>query len=624
MLVRLRLTTVLPSLIAVGLGLLSPATTVGQNQPSANQFELEYAGSALWSGTRRVVVQDSLMFVAQVSGLQVYDISDLSSPTRIWQQYAGSRIQDMAITGEYLYLDKGEKGIMVYLITDPAAPVMLGTVAFEGIGRRILAPGDGYLYRACTDRVQIIDLADPTAPVVVGDYYYPVGEWRVTYVHLSLAVSDNILFLGAFDLFLLDITDPTSPDLMSRTDTPHLVADIEIRDSLAFIAGASNSQPAGRSGLLVYDWSNPEEPELVGRLNKFGDLLDLSICGDYAYLAGGPTGAAAIDISDPTDPQTAWCIAPVALDESAGVQENVSEAFEVVTQDSILIIVNWAPSMLDTAPYIRSMCDSAATFHPEGAFIGDMLFYDIADPANPVQAGILRHPGYVTDFCIDGDLAYVADEIRGIAIVDISHPDTLIEISILPSLARSSAIAARGDVCYVWEMHFGLHAIDVSDPADPFKIGSLQLGGYVEEMAIYRDSLYIAPGSPRGLVIDISEPRNPISRGRRSAADSAFDVLAWGQVLYVADPTITKLLEQLSPATMNGVAFDERFLYSCDYRLGVRVFDTSSPEDTLVQVAGYDTPGAAFKTSVHQGYLYVADHTGLLRLALPIRTGADQ
>ena len=50
-----------------------------------------------------------------------------------------------------------------------------------------------------------------------------------------------------------------------------------------------------------------------------------------------------------------------------------------------------------------------------------LIIFDVSDPSSPVAVGIENTPGLARDVTVSGTLAYVADELLGIRVVDISN-----------------------------------------------------------------------------------------------------------------------------------------------------------------------------------------------------------
>jgi len=66
----------------------------------------------------------------------------------------------------------------------------------------------------------------------------------------------------------------------------------------SYICGAG-----GRKGLIILDVSDPTNPEIAGQVNIDDWVNEVFISGIYAYVANGENGLGAVNVSDPTDPR---------------------------------------------------------------------------------------------------------------------------------------------------------------------------------------------------------------------------------------------------------------------------------------------------------------------------------
>src|SRR5262249_14486510 len=92
-------------------------------------------------------------------------------------------------------------------------------------------------------------------------------------------------------LFLVDVTDPTQPSILSLLTLDGLtgVGDILVKGTTAIVSGAVNDGVA-----LLVDLSRPAEPQIVGKITGVASRLGLSDTGlllstDRSFLAGAPT-----------------------------------------------------------------------------------------------------------------------------------------------------------------------------------------------------------------------------------------------------------------------------------------------------------------------------------------------
>ena len=107
---------------------------------------------------------------------------------------------------------------------------------------------------------------------------------------------------------------------------------------------------------------------------------------------------------------------------------------------------------------------------------------DVSDPVNPVLIGGEAEIDITRDVAVAGNLAYLADGLGGFFVVDVSDPSNPATQGILwtPGEARGLAIfgeavlGAPHPVVYLADVGSGLQVIDVGYP-DPTIIGSIDI-----------------------------------------------------------------------------------------------------------------------------------------------------
>jgi len=180
----------------------------------------------------------------------------------------------------YLYFadDPGNSNARFRIVdvSDPTAPVL---VASTGHGHRIydvLIEGN-LAYVAVVSGIAIVDITDPTAPVTISQI--PITGW--TY---SLAKIGNHLFMASWQtsgLVVVDVSDPYAPLFVTNIDTVGNATYVTDVNGYIYLSEGSAS-----NGLLIYDVSDPLEPELVNSHVDGGIYGPGSVKGDILYHWG--------------------------------------------------------------------------------------------------------------------------------------------------------------------------------------------------------------------------------------------------------------------------------------------------------------------------------------------------
>lgn len=173
------------------------------------------------------------------------DLNDPAHPRRLGSYDALDEIDDYALSGRYAYL----------------------SVQFQGL--------------------RILDLADPSSPV-------PVGELRTSRAVSVSAAGDLVcLAQGQNGVGIVDVRDPARPSLLGRFEGDFQCQCVLMQGSLCYAADASGV-------LRVLDVSQPEKARLLGTYTSSMSVKKLLITGPALYLWGNDQRLEALDVSDPT------------------------------------------------------------------------------------------------------------------------------------------------------------------------------------------------------------------------------------------------------------------------------------------------------------------------------------
>jgi hypothetical protein len=132
--------------------------------------------------------------------------------------------------------------------------------------------------------LQVIDISDPTTPVLLGTYNTPGYA-------AGVAVSGDYAFVAddASGLQVIDISDPSTPTLLGNYDTPNIARDVTISGNCVFVADKT-------SGLQVIDITDPTAPTLLGAYDTPGSAWGVTVSGDCAFVADNESGLQVIRV----------------------------------------------------------------------------------------------------------------------------------------------------------------------------------------------------------------------------------------------------------------------------------------------------------------------------------------
>ena len=151
----------------------------------------------------------------------------------------------------------------------------------------------------------------------------------------AVAVQGNYAYVGDGPrLVILDVSNPTLPVVVGQTGVlPGLVEGVALAGNYAYVADAG-------SGLRIIDVSNQSDPSEVGFYDTSGSALGVALAGNFAYVADYTGGLRIIDVSDPAAPsEVGFYDTP---GEAWGVALVGNYAY-VADRDGGLIILSYLP-----------------------------------------------------------------------------------------------------------------------------------------------------------------------------------------------------------------------------------------------------------------------------------------
>jgi hypothetical protein len=361
-----------------------------------------------------VVVSGHFAYVADSPGFLVIDVTDPRNPALAESSGTIFDAERVFVLGDYAYMTGGDYGSNKFQIiaVNPANPEYLRTGTCNTPGSPSgLVVSDGYAYVADgTSGLQIISLADPLHPTLVGSYDTP-GQASGVFVSGHYAyVADETRGLQ-----IVNVVNPLQPILAGSCTTPGAALSVTVSGGYAYVVDSA--------GLRIINVFDPSNPTIVGSYNTPGQPYGVSVSGAYAYLpyvTSGSGGLLVLNIADPAHPSLAGSY--ITPDQANGVFVSGRYAYVTVGSSGLLVV-------------------------------------DVNDPAHPVLAGSCDTPGYAMDVFIAGGYAHVADASGGLQVIDIANPAHPIIAGSWDKGLYATGVFVSGDYAYMIQPFGGLQII---------------------------------------------------------------------------------------------------------------------------------------------------------------------
>ena len=314
--------------------------------------ELTMLGTFDYSGhIHDISVQDNYVYLAvDDSGMAIIDAVEPESPSLASFYYTPRVAIDIFISGNHAYLACGDSGLIILDISDPYNPAYIGNytppespnfwvgAVFVKGGYLYLGPGAGGL--------EIFDISNPGYPAYLSRCQNLMGIRQI-------CISQNIAYTVSHNmsnnayLFSVDIIDPHNPDSTGNYYLGRLwTSKSQVSGNYAYFS--TRDYP----GLTILDISDPSDPELYNEFDTPGRVMDIfidvanSYVGMNAYVADSDSGLQIINISSPLNSSI---VASYDISGFASLVFQENEYIYLVKRDaseSALMIFGYAPRIV--------------------------------------------------------------------------------------------------------------------------------------------------------------------------------------------------------------------------------------------------------------------------------------
>lgn len=233
------------------------------------------------------------------NGMQIIDVTLVNAPDSVSSYNTEGSANDVTAAGIngdlYAFVSDYSNGLDIVDISNPLNPYLAGTLN-AGIGlvnTSFVDATRNLLYlSAGAGNYQIYDISNlPGEPTLLNAGY--TGSQSIN----SLYASGNYLYIACGDIGLkiIDVTNPSSPQNVSLTNTAGITSDVVVSTGYAYVADSYN-------GMLIMDVSNPQAPVLKSKFTGSGQILAVYANNNNVFCADNNYGVENVNVSNPNSP----------------------------------------------------------------------------------------------------------------------------------------------------------------------------------------------------------------------------------------------------------------------------------------------------------------------------------
>lgn len=422
--------------------------------------------------------------------------------------------------------------------TTSTAAGALELLAQEG-GQITSVVSDGaYLYANSGPRLTVLTL-EPNPQLIGRSDFLPANVQNVALSGQTAVVTTY------FELFTIDLGDPSQPTLRGTFDLDRSIEAVLIAGSLVYAVGGSE--------ITVVDISDPAQPQLAGSVETTpewdytitaatvnGDLLIFREEYELCYPHGGCDIDRRLVLVDVSSPDQAVMLAEVLLDEThfSSVPLVLDGDFVFVVEDSSLRVLDvsdpmnpaWvASTSLPGAPVTTPVLDSGImTILARD----ELSLLDVSTPTAPTLLASVPLPVRGHDLALAGALVAVAGG-YGLSLIDpldTAEPLKGTYMTLQPGgRYGSGGMLVENDILYTGtgEFNFGaagyyLQTVDVSEVEVPTLLWSTAFDAPISDLQKEENLLYV--GAAGNLYIfDVTQPADPVLLSTTAVGDFGSD-----------------------------------------------------------------------------------------------------
>lgn len=321
------------------------------------------------------IVGDTAYISEIIDGFQIIDVTDPSAPVPLGSlMTATGQVAEIAIDGGVAYLADGGNGLTAVDVSDPANPFQIASLSLSGSAHAVKVAGTRAFVIAGGDLV-VVDISDPQNMSVIGSAVPAVPNGQDVFVQGDLAYITS----PQSELLIYDVNPGLSnPELLGSVATGGVPVKVFVHGTRAYV-----TQIAVADELVVVDVSDSAAPVVLGSYDTPGHAWNVQVRGGtHAFVSDQFSGLSIVDVSDP---------AAMSL---IGTYDTLGQALDVVTSNDHAYIADGVNGLVILDITNNCACpadltgDGMLNFFDVSAFLAAFAAQDLAADFN--NDGILN------------------------------------------------------------------------------------------------------------------------------------------------------------------------------------------------------------------------------------------
>jgi hypothetical protein len=235
-----------------------------------------------------IVGSRAFIAVGAAQGVECYDISDPANPQRTWLSNGPNCWRTTACGDTLLLAFCRREGLAIFDISGSGDPTRVGQYNPAGNREALeggVLIGDTVYCAAHQNGIYAVDVSDPSRPQLAATLpIAPARAWNVVVLD-SFLVAAN----GAHGLAVVGLAGGMHE--VSRLELPGCANDVVLDGNIAILS-------LGPSGIAAVDLTDPHAPVLRGAASTDGCAWGIDIAGDYVAV-GSWRVLEVFDVGDP-------------------------------------------------------------------------------------------------------------------------------------------------------------------------------------------------------------------------------------------------------------------------------------------------------------------------------------